>query len=424
MKEICNEPVELPHELLEEQILVEGTDRTPLLQKLLLMRLIYLIETSPPTNKLLPTAQDRHAVDCAIEALDAIKVFRTYAHYPWINKLFMNAWHGIWKWLHFLDAQCCQPAKYGHKVQSQALCTIALTVETLCRSPAVFEAMLSTPGVVALISRNWIAEDSSLIIDAVFAPANEPVSCLFAIALDALVSNPTAQVSLSMAEVILAAGGREVVAKHAVDRIKAALEETPDFVVLFQHLSLIANLTCTDDNDSELLLCALELGMIPLLIRTLLWIHKQSPATSKDEELACRSVGSCCLMMEYVRIAPKGPIWVIQALNSGLIPAILKSAHRISNVSERHPHLASILLCDTLCSFLIYRSVVHSASRALRKLEKSNLESLAGPIWDAWIVFKNLAYDRAFLKNVDSEESFSDKKNLNVFCRARVCYFI
>lgn len=115
-------------------------------------------------------------------------------------------------------------------------------------------------------------------------------------------------------------------------------------------------------------------------------------------QTACKCVNSCCSALQCASAAPNGHSWAIQALDSGLVPAILKSAPRIDQLKKHDAIWCSTLLSPNLYQYLIYKSVIHSTARALRKGERLDLDNLGGPIGDAWFAFKHLAQERITLK--------------------------
>lgn len=54
-------------------------------------------------------------------------------------------------------------------------------------------------------------------------------------------------------------------------------------------------------------------------------------------QTACKCVNSCCSALQRASAAPNGHSWAIQALDSGLVPAILKSAPRIDQLKNMMP---------------------------------------------------------------------------------------
>ncbi|KZP20257.1 hypothetical protein FIBSPDRAFT_932317 [Athelia psychrophila] len=108
----------------------------------------------------------------------------------------------------------------------------------------------------------------------------------------------------------------------------------------------------------------------------------------------------------------------LATLDAGILPAALNSAPRIAQLEKPQSLQCSALLSDLLCQYLVYKSVVRSAAKALRRTERLNIDSsLGSPIWEAWVVFEALARDRIALKeNLGERDSKSQKCN-RVDCR-------
>lgn len=135
-------------------------------------------------------------------------------------------------------------------------------------------------------------------------------------------------------------------------------------------------------------------GMVSWVAKLLLWLHKQSRRSPLEEHVASKAtvlLGVDTLYKSF--LSPNGPSWVIQALDAGVLSANLK--------------LCEPTLFHILCQYLVYKAVVRSVARALRRMERLKSEdSLGGPTREAWIAFEMLAEERISQKRqVDEEEA-------------------
>ncbi|KZP05916.1 hypothetical protein FIBSPDRAFT_903167 [Athelia psychrophila] len=370
----------------------------------------YLSITALPVIRPSPTVQDWSTVDLGIHTFQVIAACAPHLlKAPELDTCLLNAWPGMWRWLQFLSDQCCQSTMYGRVTHVQAISAIASTVETLALSEAICRVMVSTPGVIAMMTRYWMAEGENPIT------AGQPrVGRICGRALDSLISTHE-RPPHSLPHVVAAAlGGAEAVTKHALGQLDAAQAlKQPNFLVVCENLSLIGNLNRT--TAANIQLSFLEQGFMP----------KMPTATPEDEEMACRCVSECLLTsLRNMMLGLRDRSWVIQALDSGIIPAILKSAPRLAQLEEQEAFTCSALLSEDLCPYLVCRSVVRSTARALKVAERLDLDCLAGPIMDAWMVFKNLAQERIALEAMgdefDAESQRSSKGCSRMHCRMAV----
>ncbi|KZP25866.1 hypothetical protein FIBSPDRAFT_929063 [Athelia psychrophila] len=114
-----------------------------------------------------------------------------------------------------------------------------------------------------------------------------------------------------------------------------------------------------------------------------------------------------------------GPSWVSQSLDAGILAAILQSAPRLTRSSKLNSSRCSSLLSNILCQYLVYKSVVRSAAKGLRKVERLELDGgLGGPIWEAWAIFQTLVSERIAIKKRSSQSIANRKACGRMDCRA------
>lgn len=372
-----------------------------------------------PVNKPRPNDQDHRAVELATRALTVVasceRILRTNT--TKLDSTLLQAWPGIWRWLKFLDEQCGQQVKYTDAVRSRALITMPTTLATLARSKVLLRKVTSTAGVVTMMTRYWMGEGRyPASVERMFTAAGVPRA--FTRALDALLSGED-QTPNCLPDLIAASRGAKAAATNAIEHLTAVLAHTPpNFKTLANHISLINNMSSV--KAPTLLLALLSQGMIPLVVKMLLWLEKQSTSTPEDNDVACRCMLLCFQTLMDAMMTINGTSWVTQALDAGILPAILQSAHRMKHASEGAASLYSTLLSDMLCQYLLYKSVLRSAMKAIRRVERLNLDnSVGGPIWDAWGIFLATARERAALKEkLDKEETSPQHCH-----RAHVCTF-
>lgn len=145
-------------------------------------------------------------------------------------------------------------------------------------------------------------------------------------------------------------------------------------------------------------------------------------ALSRDDyPLDVNPATSTCLMyFEEASRTSGGFTWVIQAIRSGMIPAILRSACRSFEEVDHQ----QVIRCTTqiLRPYLAYRSVLRAVSKALQDPIIDTLESKLPrnrDFFGAWIKFRKLVAVRlAAKKRFDSGGEYGHRCS-----SARVCFF-
>ncbi|KZP22034.1 hypothetical protein FIBSPDRAFT_1043749 [Athelia psychrophila] len=214
-------------------------------------------------------------------------------------------------------------------------------------------------------------------------------------------------------------------ATNAIGHLNVALAEKPaHFGKIYTQITLIYHLCRVDAPD--ILLAMLGQGMISSVVKTLLWLEKHSPSTRKDEKAACECLTSCFFLLIQPTMTRNGPSWVSKALDAGILLAIMKSAPRMQHMPDIAVSNCAALLSYNLCQYLVYKSVIRSAARAIKRVDHDpTLADSGGHIWEAWNVFKTLAEERIAFKDgkdeLDTEEAERHSCN-RAQCDARTNY--
>lgn len=117
----------------------------------------YLSVQAIPVKNAIPSDKDRVIVNLAVCAFNVIVACKV--HFERGQQLlpcFLDAWPGVWRWLQFLDEECCQKTRYGNTGKVQALLSIATSVSYMSISKNLKRELQSTPGVVTMLARLWM----------------------------------------------------------------------------------------------------------------------------------------------------------------------------------------------------------------------------------------------------------------------------
>jgi hypothetical protein len=342
----------------------------------------------PTTDK--PTEKDKRTVDLVVSCLHVI--FACTPHLMTnhvLDAILSDIWPSLWKWLEFFDIECCEKGAFGIGRRISGLACISHTLMAFGQSESLRRLATSSPSVINMLARYWLAEGQDREIDAVFEATG--VGRNFTPALDTFLQAEDTIPYCLLPDVIAAApGGAKSVARIGIQHLHDdAFKDHPNFHTIYQDLSLIDNLFCK--SCPALHLALLNRGIIPTMIKMLTLFNAQ---TIDDIDIT-RCIEMCYSVLGKAFQSANGTSWVVQAFDAGLLPLLLKSGRRLAQLDKFSRNKCTDLLSDILCQYLVYRSVIYSAGKVLRRVERLNIDQdVAGPLWDGWLLFKGLAQER------------------------------
>ncbi|KII83069.1 hypothetical protein PLICRDRAFT_702635 [Plicaturopsis crispa FD-325 SS-3] len=344
-----------------------------------------------------PSSADRVQVQLGICALLVVTACDIHLHDDPVlvaRILEPDGWPCIWKWIHFLHDKFIVGDAYGATAYASAVNAIGRTLQALGRATASRAVVTGTPGVITLVTKRWLHDGGhGREGGSPYMPPGEN-GRTFANALTSLLnSEGGGRPDSVMPQVLDAANGdTKLIATTALGQLREALAMESTYLILL-HLSLVNCLS--DTTHPHLHIALLDEGTIPTVIQVLSWcnarpLHKASASLM----LLCHSN----IIVAFNSI--NGPLWVVQALNSGFLPALLRSGNFLHRVD--HPFIVSLLtsmLSELLLQHLIFRSILRAVRRALKQVEKQNVGTAAasGVLWDVWTQFKARAEERLCL---------------------------
>jgi hypothetical protein len=342
----------------------------------------------PTTDK--PTEKEERAVDLAVMSLLVISACQGHLRRSRALDACLNdIWPSLWKWLQFLDTECCQKGVLGAAFVLTGQAGISYTLETFGESESLRRLATSTPGVINMLARHWLAEGQHPGINQLLNAVN--INRHFTNVLNVFLQDEDTTPYCLLPDIIAAAPeGAKSVARIGILHLNDdAAPKHPDFLTIYRDLSLISGLCCT--SCPALLLALLNHGIISTLVKMLTLFNAQT--TDNINIIFC--VKMCYSILIKAFHSANGTSWVVQAFDSGLLPVLLKSGRRMGQLDEFSRNLCTTLLSDILCQYLVYRSVLRSVGKVLRQVGRLNIDQdVAGPLWDGWLLFKGLAHKR------------------------------
>lgn len=342
-----------------------------------------------PANK--PTETDERAVDLALVSMLVILACERHLKTNRMLDASLSAvWPSVWKWLEYLDTECCQKGVFSADLYIRGLVGIAYTLSTYGASEALRRLATSTPGVITMLAKYWLAPDQQPGIEPLLKAAGID-GRYYTRALDIMLQAEDTSPHCLLPDIIAATpgGAKSVVRTGILHLNNDASKKNPDFRSICRDLSLINNFCCK--SCPALQLALLNHGIIPTLVKMLSLFNAQT--MDNTDVIYC--VKMCYSILIKAFQCANGTSWIVQAFDSGLLQVLLKSGRRLAKLNESNRNLCTTLLSDILCQYLVYHSVLCSVGKVLRRVERLDIgQDVAGPLWDGWLLFKGLAQER------------------------------
>jgi MYND finger len=304
----------------------------------------------------------------------------------------------IWKWAHFLLIHCFSKpmlnsidGEFRFRVYFTTMSLLSvLAEETVLRVTIGF-----TPGLVAIITKLWIAE------------AEEGgVMCFKAsTVLERFVSAPKPG---WLDQIIAAADNNPIiVAKTILKRIRANLLEPgalrTDYAAI--HKDLLIAMGFSQAATPAVCHALRSQHSIPTITKAMLRLSSDRHANAPPHRIPDRFIGQCltfCLIyldMSFINSEDAGT-WIAQAIDAQLIPAFLEST-RFFVHDGTLKQISQKILGDVIPQYLVYRFVLRAVARSLKNIKRLGLEGLVpenGPFRDSWTTLNELANERLGIK--------------------------
>ena len=149
----------------------------------------------------------------------------------------------------------------------------------------------------------------------------------------------------------------------------------------------------------------LQKNVLPVIIETLNIIGAQPLSGLVPSGFVTLSYYTLYEALE----SASGPVWIAQALDAGLLFAMLRSGFRLTRPD------APQRLFDVLHQYTVYRSVLRSLSKALTKIDQCTIDAhISGLAWGPWQAFRAIAAER-----LKAKDEFDTKHHLGGFSRCQ-----
>jgi len=306
----------------------------------------------------------------------------------------------IWKWTHFLLIHCFSKPMLNSidgEFRLHVYFTTMGLLSVLAEETGLRVTIGSTPGLIAIITKLWIAE----------AKKEGGVCFKASTVLERFVSAPKPG---WLDQIIAAADNNPtVVAKTILERIRANLLEpgvlSTDYAAI--HKDLLIAMGFSQAATPAVCHALRSHHSIPTITKAMLCLSsdRHANAPPHSTRIPDRFISQCltfCIIyldMSFIDSEDAGT-WIAQAIDAQLIPAFLKST-RFFVHDGALKQICPKILGDVIPQYLVYRSVLRAVARSLKNIRRIGLEGLVpenGPFRDSWSTLNELANERLGIK--------------------------
>jgi hypothetical protein len=308
----------------------------------------------------------------------------------------LDAWPGILQWIEFIYSRCVDKKDFGEKLMVQSLRIISWIIVSFCndRGIGLRKLIASTPGVFPILIPPWLREAT-----------NDPLIQLprdrdFSAALISLVDDKEQcdviigdeeQCDINVFAFIVRAadGGAEAVAKAAMEPLRNIIANNPPDLDQFLKPMRLVSAFITSRYPPLRSSMYIQ-RLLPTLVEIMSVIGAQPISTFIHSELVVLSYRTVYAALD----SANGPSCISQALDEGLLLAILRAGFRLKQPGTIDT-MATPAIFHLLRQYLVYRSVLRSLAKALTKVDQYDTgPHICGPFFMAWLRFKGVAEER------------------------------
>ena len=258
----------------------------------------------------------------------------------------------------------------------------------------LLELVGATPGAVGLLVKLWTAQAED--------PESYSTSSLYNITLGKVLQvyitwYSTENHSPNWDEEVLGPmngdAGRLALAALCHLRVRDSLQSKTDIQPVTDSLGIIGALSF--HSPIRYALATNHSFRIVTKVLTSVTSQPYSPSTAGT---VCLCIVQCYKYLICWLETANGVSGIQQALETGLLPALVKSDAWLSKIEMSQMTILLPLLSNVLPKYLIYRSIVRAVTKSLRNISALGTEGKmdqGAPLWLAWLRFKQVAADRS-----------------------------
>ncbi|KIM82786.1 hypothetical protein PILCRDRAFT_820070 [Piloderma croceum F 1598] len=323
----------------------------------------------------------------------------------------------IWKWTHFLLIHCFSKPMLNSidtKFRFHVYFITMSLLSILAEETGLRVTIGSTPGLIAIITKLWIAEAKK---------EGGVMGFKASMVLERFVSAPKPG---WLDQIIAAADNNPIlVAKTILERIRANLLEPGILPTNYAaiHKDLLIAMGFSQAATPAVCHALRSQHSITTITKAMLCLSSDRHANAPHRTgIPNRFIGQCltfCIIyldMSFIDSEDAGT-WIAQAIDAQLIPAFLKSTRFFVHDGALE-QICPKILGDVIPQYLVYRTVLRAVARSLKNIRRLGLEGLVpenGPFRDSWTTLNELVNERLGIK------AHYDKDPSLVICGNPLC---
>lgn len=310
-------------------------------------------------------------------------------------KSIRSHWSCILAWMEYLDVHCIARKRYGDTLAAASLHAIALTSATISQFPTIRDVMVQKSGLTSLLARHWIQEEDYIHRSELLWEER-----YFSLALERLFRYVTDRSDTKVVEFITeAVGGSSTVTRISLEQLRSVLKSKKlDFSAISLYINLIHQASKT---TPSLRVSLLDQGLVSTIVQFIDFLPVDPPATFPQNVQQC--IKTCAIILVVFVETANGPSFIAQALDAGLLKGFLRLWPLL--IGCRADRTLCDRFFDLLEDYIVYRSVLRSLGKALKKVDKLPMDASVAQC-DPWLKFR-----RAALKQLDMKKKFEAESN-------------
>ncbi|KAK7031966.1 hypothetical protein R3P38DRAFT_2926288 [Favolaschia claudopus] len=330
---------------------------------------------------------------------------------PAFRSLLIKAWPGIFEWSRYFYSQRVSSSK-NTEIAGESVNVICRVIYQLVYDKALLPRMRSTDGIVTLFTKLWMH------------PAAPTISVSFI--MHTLFFDATWD---EIEQVVYATSGNhpKIIAKIAVDRLRAALAESssmnPPKISQTTHAIGVLNRFPRHRLTRAILeenACWVVTRMLVLTADVVLSKSRSSSLSVGDYEQSIESVNAGFTFLRFALVRDSSPRWVAQAVDAGLLRALCRLSPFVEDeLPQFSRECVQHILGDTLPKHLVYLSVVKLLDREMHDIDAEMLKVGVERSWldRDWRSLQHVLICRRSVAKLAQE----DKGAAKISCDSKKC---
>jgi hypothetical protein len=330
----------------------------------------------------------------------------------------------LWKWCHFFFEQALPDSSMLKTISLEGMHDTYVICMRLVSCMAsihkeLHQIICATTGLITMVTKLWLQE---------VKVGKEHLDFHASTVLYRFTKHPIIGTAAHWLSVVVDAAGGDykTTASISLQRILLILEKpfrsAPNYFALEADILIATSFVSAGSDTFRAAL--LDQQSTKILTKTMYRLA----LSTQSGELTSQIVSCLRLCAMYLRfftgLVTYRNVFVLEAMDAQLHPALLGSSRWFShdNLTGSEGSLQTYccdLMSGILPHYLVYRSVLRTVSRSLKKIKALDLEaqvSRESPLWKLWVQFRGIATERLMIKSAVKSSPIASCDNPGVCC--------